>query len=49
MQEQIVVKEPQGKLKKFLYDVLDILAFLVFIFGVFLFIKVFIVAPVVVK
>ena len=49
MQEQIIIKEPQGKLKRFLYDVLDILAFLVFIFGVFLFIKVFIVAPVVVK
>jgi len=49
MTEKIVVKEPTSRLKKLFYDILDIGAFLVFIFGLFMFIKVFVVAPVVVK
>ena len=49
MTEKIVVREPVSRIRKFFYDALDIGAFLVFIFGLFMFIKVFIVAPVVVK
>ena len=49
MKEKIVINEPVNRLKKFFYDMLDIVAFLVFIFWLFMFIKVFIVAPVVVK
>ena len=46
---EIEVREPKSLLKKVLIDLVDIIAFLVFIIWVFLFVKVFIVAPVVVK
>ena len=46
---EIEIKEPTNWFKKFLIDLVDIIAFLVFIFWIFLFIKVFIVSPVVVK
>jgi signal peptidase I len=46
---EIVIKEPKSKLKNFLLGILDLFAFLVFIVWLFLFIKLFIVAPVVVK
>ncbi len=49
MTDKVVINEPSSKLKKFFYDILDIIAFLVFIFWLFMFIKVFVVAPVVVK
>ena len=46
---EIEIKEPKSLLKKLLIDFVDIIAFLVFIIWIFLFVKVFIVAPVVVK
>jgi len=49
MNEHLEIQEPENKLKKFLIDVVDMIAFLVFIIWVFLFTKLFIVAPVVVK
>ncbi len=49
MWNNIVITEPIGRLKKLLYDIIDIWAFLVFIFWLFMFVKVFVVAPVIVK
>ncbi len=49
MNENLEIKEPESKFKKFLIDVVDIIAFLVFIIWIFLTIKLFIIAPVVVK
>lgn len=49
MNKTLEIKEPESKLKKFLIDVVDIIAFLVFIIWIFLTIKLFIIAPVVVK
>jgi len=49
MSENIEIKEPVNKFKKFLIDFLDVIAFLVFIGWLFLFIKVFILSVVVVK
>ena len=49
MNETLEIKEPENKFKKFLIDVVDIIAFLVFIIWIFLTIKLFIIAPVVVK
>ncbi len=49
MEETLKINEPQSKLKKFLIDIVDIIAFLVFIVGLFLAIKVFVIAPVIVK
>ena len=46
---EIKISEPQSLIKKIFIDIVDVLAFLVFIIGVFLFVKVFIVSPVVVK
>ena len=46
---EIEIKEPKSWFKKILLDMTDIWAFLVFIIWIFLFVKVFIVAPVVVK
>ena len=47
--EEITIKEKGSFFKRFIYGFFDFTAFLVFIFGLFLFIKVFIIAPVVVK
>lgn len=44
--ENIVIYEPESKIKKFFIDVLDIIAFVIFIIGVFIFLKVFVVAVV---
>jgi len=49
MNETLEIKEPESKFKKFLIDLVDIIAFLVFIIWIFLTIKLFIIAPVVVK
>lgn len=47
--DTIRIHEPWNKLQKFFLDVLDIIAFLVFIVWLFLVIKVFIIAPVMVQ
>lgn len=49
MSNNIVIREPKKRFKRFLYNLLDIVTFLVFIFWVFMFVKVFIISPVVVK
>jgi len=49
MSNKIQIKEPENKFKKFLIDFIDIIAFIVFIGGIFLFIKVFLVSIVAVK
>ena len=45
----IEINEPWSRLKKFFIDIVDIIAFLVFIVWLFLAIKVFVVAPVIVR
>lgn len=47
--EKIEIQEPENIFKKILLDIVDIIAFLVFIIGLFLAIKIFVIAPVVVK
>jgi len=49
MVESIKIKEPQNKLKLFLIAVADIIAFVVFILGLFIFVKTFVAAIVIVK
>lgn len=49
MSENIVVKEPESKIKKFFIDLADIIAFLIFILWLFFFIKIFVLSIVVVK
>jgi len=49
MVENIKIKEPESKIKKFFLDLADIIAFLVFILWLFLFVKTFVVALVLVK
>lgn len=47
--EKIEIQEPENIFKKILLDIVDIIAFLVFIIWLFLAIKIFVIAPVVVK
>jgi len=47
--ETLKINEPSNKFKNFLIDIVDIIAFLVFIIWLFLAIKVFVIAPVIVK
>lgn len=49
MEKTVKINEPQNKIKKFFVDVVDIVAFFVFIVWIFLAIKVFVIAPVIVK
>ena len=45
----MIINEPESKIKKFFIDLADIIAFLVFVLWLFFFIKIFVVALVVVK
>lgn len=48
-EETVKINAPWSKLKKILIDIIDIIAFLVFIIWLFLSIKLFVVAPVIVQ
>jgi signal peptidase I len=47
--ENLSIKEPESKIKKFFIDLADIIAFLIFIAWLFFFIKIFILSIVIVK
>jgi len=47
--KKIEIQEPENRFKRILLDIVDIIAFLVFIIWLFLAVKIFVIAPVVVK